>query len=279
MGGGRGARRLSDNPPAVLEMIHRAPHPALAPHLAGGYWGYREARPRPRRVEIAQSGIVLHVALGAGLAIDGAWRTSFVAGLYDAPVVLDHDGDQLGIQVNLTPLGARRLLARPLGDLARETVPIGDAAGRAADELGERLAGLPDWPARFAALDAFLLARLRDAPEPRPDVAYAWSRLSATGGRLPVGALCRELGCSRRHLAARVGQELGLAPKALARVLRFERAAADVRAGAPLAGVAARRGYADQAHLTRDFRALAGMSPGAYRAQVTNVQDGTAGRT
>ncbi len=256
----------------MLEMVFRAPHPALRPHVAGGYWGYAESGPPVRRVEVVQTGIVLHIALGPPLEVDGKERDSFVAGLYDAPVVLDHAGTQLGIQVNLTPLGARTLLARPLGDLARSTVALDDVLGRVTRDVAEELAGLPDWPSRFDVLDSWLLRRLRDAPDPRPDVAYAWSRLARTGGRVPVGTLCAELRCSRRHLAGRFADELGLGPKTVARMLRFERADAAVRAGQPLAAVAAACGYADQAHLTRDFRAFAGRPPAAHRRAVTNDQ-------
>ena len=94
-------------------------------------------------------------------------------------------------------------------------------------------------------------------------------RLEATGGRLAVADLARELGCSRRHLARRVGEEVGLGPKAFARVLRFRRAAgrlADPSGPSP-AAVAAACGYSDQAHLTREVTALAGLPPAALRAE------------
>nr|WP_230416296.1 helix-turn-helix domain-containing protein [Micromonospora tarapacensis] len=53
----------------------------------------------------------------------------------------------------------------------------------------------------------------------------------------------------------------GYGPKTLARILRMRRALALARTGVPLAEVAARTGYADQAHLTRDTRALTGLPP------------------
>jgi AraC-like DNA-binding protein len=121
-----------------------------------------------------------------------------------------------------------------------------------------------------------LLALLARAAPVRPDVARAWRRLVETHGTLGVEAVARELGCSRRHLAARFGEELGLSPKRLARVLRFRRAHALLgeRPGTPLAGLAAECGYADQAHLTREFRALAGVTPGAFAASFPSVQAG-----
>jgi len=239
----------------------------------GGYQGFDQSMDAPvRRLELPHAGIVLIVSLGPRIDVDGDAHGSFVAGLYDAPVTVTDDGHQSCLQANLTPLGARMLLGLPMRELAGRTVALDDVLG--GGDLAQRLAELPTWPARFAALDAFLLRRLRDAVAPRPDVAYAWARLEHTGGRVAIGALCGELGCSGRHLSARFGEEVGMAPKAFARVLRFERAAALLADGVRPAQVSATCGFADQSHLNREFRALAGRSPVALAAQVTNVQDG-----
>jgi AraC-like DNA-binding protein len=98
-----------------------------------------------------------------------------------------------------------------------------------------------------------------------------------------VEDLARELGWSRRHLAVQFRDALGFTPKAMARVIRFERMLDRLRAGDPLADVAYDAGYADQAHLNRDFRAFSGLAPTDYLRRiedpamlgvVTFVQDG-----
>ena len=68
-------------------------------------------------------------------------------------------------------------------------------------------------------------------PAPAPEVAWTYSRLAAAGGRLAVGPLADEVGWSRRHLAARWRRDVGMGPKAVARVLRFQRALRLLRAG------------------------------------------------
>ena len=68
-----------------------------------------------------------------------------------------------------------------------------------------------------------------------------------------------ETGWSRRHVTERFRRQLGVSPKAYARLLRFEHASSllsDPPAGRTLADVAMEAGYYDQSHLTRDFVAL-----------------------
>src|SRR5262249_3970784 len=114
-----------------------------------------------------------------------------------------------------------------------------------------------------------VLGRKLEPVEPAPQVAWAWRRLLAAQGTLPIESLARELGWSRRHLAERFRREIGLAPKVAARVLRWEHACAMLaRPGrrSRLADVAADCGYADQSHLTREWVALSGLTPRAWLA-------------
>jgi len=256
------------SPAGDWETVARPPHPALRPLVHRGYLGYREdVGAALRRLEVPHEAITVILNLGPAIMVDGPRFGSFVAGLHDRAVVTEHGGEQLGIQMDLTPLGAQMLFGLPMGELSRRVVAL-DAVLPA--ELTEHLAELPDWPERFALLDAFLLARLQRAPAPRPDVAFAWSRLSATHGAVGIAQLCAELGCSRRHLSGRFAQDVGLGPKAIARILRFRRVLSLLdRADGParFAEIAAVGGYYDQPHLNRDFRELAGCTPTEYVAR------------
>jgi AraC-like DNA-binding protein len=254
-----------------MELATRAPHPALATHIRS-LAGWRERADGPvRRAELPGGRIVLVVSFGPTLDVDGHRFHSFVAGLHDAPAHTEHEGEGHGIQAYLTPLGARRLLGMPMGELTRQVVELEDLIGPRAHELAERLAAAHGWAARFALLEHAIAERVLAAPPVAAELEWAWRRLHDSDGAVQVGELADELGWSRRHLAATVGRELGMPPKALARLLRFERAAGMLRAGAPLADAALDSGYYDQAHFNRDFRAFAGVTPTAYR--VTSVQD------
>jgi AraC-like DNA-binding protein len=268
----------------MLEILRRAVHPALAGHVAGSAaWAFAERGAPARRPELPHGGIVLVVSAGPLIEVDGSRYTALLAGLYDRPVVTGHDGEQAGVEVFLTPPGARRVLGMPLAELARRTVAPEDVLGRAGRELAERVAGAPSHTARLDVLEAWLRRRLRDAAPVRADVARAWGRIVAARGDIAMEDVRAELGCSRRHLATRFAEEVGLPPKAYARVVRFERASALLAAGRAPAEVAALCGYSDQAHLGREVAALADSTPGRLRAAapvsapVTDVQD-AAGR-
>ena len=205
------------------------------------------------------------VRLGAGKALE---HRSFVAGLYDGYADVASLGGAHCMQVDFTPLGAHRFFGLPMRDLTAQTVAL-DLLGRF-DELRERLFEAPDWTHRFALLDGFVRQRLGEAAPPCSRVAWAWQRLVRSGGRIKVGTLAEEVEWSRKHLAQRFSMEVGVAPKTLGRILRFAgtRKAIDtsVRARTQIdwAGLAADRGYADQAHLVREFHALAGVAPTTY---------------
>ena len=132
------------------------------------------------------------------------------------------------------------------------------------------------WSERFAALDRILLGLLAGSSSDAapPEVLRAWQLLGSTGGGIRVGDLAEEVGWSRRHLGQRFTAELGVTPKEAARVLRFQRSRRLVTAGRRLADAAALSGYADQAHLTREWQELGGYAPTEYlREELPFLQD------
>ncbi|KUM76040.1 helix-turn-helix transcriptional regulator [Streptomyces curacoi] len=106
------------------------------------------------------------------------------------------------------------------------------------------------------ALEDVALERAADAESPDPLLRRVVTALDA--GR-PVAATADELGLGVRQLHRRCLTAFGYGPKTLARILRLQRALGLARRGVPFADTAARAGYADQAHLSREVRELAGL--------------------
>jgi AraC-like DNA-binding protein len=183
----------------------------------------------------------------------------------EGQVLTEHDGRSDGMQVDLSPYAARVLFRVPMDSLAGRIVPLEDLLGRRAALLVEQLQETPDWAGRFAVLDATLAGWLTETRPPQPAVSWAFEQLRATHGRVRVAQLAEELGWSRKRLVAGFREHVGLTPKAVARVLRFERA---VRLAEETdlswLEIALRCGYYDQAHLIREFRAISGCTPGTF---------------
>ncbi|MBB4685250.1 helix-turn-helix domain-containing protein [Amycolatopsis jiangsuensis] len=249
----------------------RPPHPVLRP-LVSRYIGYAQDdvtlavhRGLPSRH------VTLVISLAdpvqcAGLPGEGRWQ-AMVGGLHTAPALITQSRLQRGLHLELDPLGVRTLLGVTAAELSGRITDLADFGGDLA-RLPERLAEAPDWPSRFDLLDRTLAARATEPTTPPAELAQAWRRLRHTGGLLRVGELAEEIGWSRRHLGERFRAELGLPPKQAARVLRFERAGGLLRAGhRDLAAVALAAGYYDQAHLSNEWRALAGCSPRTWLAE------------
>ena len=233
------------------------------------YAEYEEFSTSPvsrREIPGPASVLVIELAdpiLAAGAAQDGNMRstTAFLGSPGRGPAVTWHGGFQHCIEIRLTLLGTYQLFGS-MRDLAGCIVPLDALWGCRAGQLTARLASAGAWHWRFDLLDRVLGTTLMTGTEPDPEVAYAWTRLHDTAGNLTVGTLVRETGWSRGRLAERFRAQTGLAPKAVATLLRFHRAIDLIDQGVlSLTSIAASCGYYDQAHFNRDFRTFAGCSP------------------
>ena len=185
---------------------------------------------------------------------DGGTISMFVAGpdtrAHLAPI---ESGTRL-VGIRFVPGVASSVLGVPLDEVRDQRVPLEELWGRSAHDLAERIAH-DDRPERVLA--STVRDRLTAAPDPAT-VAIV-GRVERATGRGLVARLADELGMSSRHLQRRCLTVFGYGAKTLHEVLRFQRALRLARAGGPLAHVAATVGYADQAHMARVSRRLAGV--------------------
>ena len=303
--------------------------PAWLRPFVSGYTGYRQEGVAPvRHRGLPSPELTFIVTLDDPLAIDshpdpgqpaGSYDT-LLGGLHTSPALVSHQGRWSGVQLGLTPLGARTLLGLPAAGLANWDAEATDVIGGFAAQLRERVVEQPTWAGRFAVIDQLLERRAAEVEADRretvrPEVGYAWRRLRETRGAVGVAGLAAETGLSARRLGSLFRDEFGLAPKEAGRVFRFtharrrigqaamggrlgagggggtaggdagggtapagrdagggtapagSRGTADGGPGTTFARLAAECGFYDQAHLAREFRALAGCPPSVWLAE------------
>tara|TARA_R110002167_G_scaffold54305_2_gene154668 strand:+ start:96 stop:944 length:849 start_codon:yes stop_codon:yes gene_type:complete len=245
--------------------------------LAGlvlGYQGYVErGGPVLCQREVSTTLIPVVINFGPVFRVDssGTGRgpedlRSFVAGLDGGPAAVASTGASFCMQVDFSPPGAYRFFGLPMREFAGDIVPLDALLGDDFRRLADVLFCATDWTSRFALLDGFVRARLRRHPAPSPQVAWAWRQLNRSQGRERIDALAARVGWSRKHLADRFAAEIGRPPKTVARLLRFEHLHGLLGTGETpdWSALAHDCGYADQAHLVREFRHFAGITPGDY---------------
>jgi len=246
-----------------------------APYLCGfinSYCSYMERTSTfTRRRELPSDRITMIINLGEPIRVmiredASEWSeqaTGFVSGLSDSYAMTETGGSQRGVEVNLTPIGAHLMFGLPMHELANRVVTLEQMFGNRAELLREVVSEAPGDSARFGLLDHFFGSLLDDARSPVPSVTRALGRLKQSAGTVSVESLALEIGCSRRHLTTGFREQVGLSPKLLGRILRFEHAVSliDSDKAYGWARLAQVCGYFDQAHLIRDFKQFSGSPP------------------
>ncbi len=152
----------------------------------------------------------------------------------------------------------------PACELLDSRVPLTDLWGMApADRLAEQLAAAASPAAAAGILDHAVadLASGAPAPDPLIDELVAMYETTPPAADRAVQFASRAMSVGERRLHRHCRAAVGYGPKMLERVLRFQRARRIARGTTSLALVAALAGYADQAHLSRECRGLAGTTP------------------
>lgn len=174
-------------------------------------------------------------------------------------------GTLLVFTIHFHPAGFHHLFGIPMRELANRALCAGAVLGREATDLHERLCEAADDASRVAAAEAFLRRRMDGRPPAGPAHRAALA-IAAGRGRVDVASLARAACLSPRQLERRFLEEVGISPKTLSRLTRFEHML-DLRRERPDASwsrIAVEVGYYDQMHLVKEFHALAGESPSSF---------------
>lgn len=196
------------------------------------------------------------------VGFDGIW----LSGPHQTPIDTEAPGGSALLGVAFRGHGLRPWLHADAEHSAEQTLPLADLLGDGVLRLRERLLETPEPAARFSMVEDWLVSRLLPRYAPSALIEWTLAAIESSGGFVGIEDLARQAGVSRAHLSRRFRLEVGLTPKALARVHRF-RAAIDWlsrRDRIPWGELAGRCGYYDQSHLIRDFQDFSGMAPGDF---------------
>jgi len=202
-------------------------------------------------------------------------KTAWLAGLQSGPMVGAQPPRQDVMGVRLCPAGAYALLKGPMREISELVVDLDDLVGRAADELAERCYDAASVGERLRRAADWVAERVMKARRVDPTIAWAAGRIEQNGGAVSIAELRQQTGLSKTRLAEAFREQIGLAPKLYARVVRFRSAAALLQKGAvSLVDVALAAGYYDQPHMNAEFRELSGLSPTEFLAARYPTGDG-----
>lgn len=285
---------------AEAKFFRRVPSPPLS-HIVSSIW-YGENAPAHELERFLPTGevdLIINVRDGQLRryevdALDSPRRFvgPVVSGAHSQPYMI-HTAQQASLLGVRFKLGcAREVIGVPLDALGNDHVALSDIWGSAAFALQDSVMTATTPEERCARVERSLAARLRGTRGPHPAIAAAVSALVGAEDPSPVTAVACASGLSARRFIEVFRRDVGLRPKQFARIMRFCRALR-LLSRCPhesLSSLALEAGYYDQAHFTREFKELSGLSPTAYRSAggaygnqvpllgVKTIQDGARSR-
>lgn len=251
--------------------LSREPAPALRPFVKR-LWASDGRGPHApgAREHILPTGL-MHVAIRLSPEPIALWEGgerrelghAVVGGARSSYCVKDVSVPSVAVGAQLNPGASRVLFGVPADALSECHTRLEDLWGAEVTHLRDRLGEARSLEARLALFEAVLLARLPRVRGVHPAVAEALATITER----PIAAVVERSGVSHRAFIDIFRRDVGLSPKVFARVARFQGVAARLaREGPSLADAAVEAGFADQAHLSREFATFAGVSPASYRA-------------
>jgi AraC-like DNA-binding protein len=274
--------------------VERASDPRLRPYVHG-YFATSSSLVRPareRHLPAAEVPLVLNFGAshtrvdarsGGGLQrLDHAW----VTGLQTRHHLSEAIGERRFMVVRFTPLGAHLFFHVPMDSLTDRAIPLAQVDPRIDSLVSDHVMVARGWAERFDAMERLIGSRVARYAVP-PHVERAWNGLVNARGQTPVASLAADALCSHRHLIQQFRTCIGLPPKRVAMLLRFNRSIDAVTQnglanspckpylegsappgadalGARWAQIALECGYFDQSHFIHEFRAFAGATPSEF---------------
>lgn len=256
---------------------HGEPHPALTPFVASvGYARGDVAHGRERVLPTGRAQLVVNLDADAMTSRHAGGEDRIggagLVGTTSTHAEVDPAHQRETVWVAFRPGGAYPFLPAPASAATDQLVELETLWGRTGAVLRERVLEAPTPAAKLRVVNQVLLDAAARPLEPDPRVRYA---VRALDRGATVRSVVDDLGTTPKRLIHAFTEQVGVTPKLFGRIRRFQRLLAAVPYDQPVdwAALAARCGYADQAHLIHEFRALAGIRPTEYRARSAGEQN------
>lgn len=251
--------------PGQFRHERRPPSAALA-DLVEHYWYVRwDLRALPPRLQATLPHPNVHLVVEQG--------ESHIYGVHTARFERRLEGLDFVFGIKFKPGGFHPFLRAPVSTLANRVLPAQAVFGADAKALAPCIAASADMEAMLAVAESFLLGHL---PPHDPNVARAGRLVAAIAGDLGLTSVDRLMAAAaidKRALQRLFQQYVGVGPKWVIQRYRLHEAIAQVQDGRPVswAALAQELGYFDQAHFSRDFRAIVGESPAGYARSIADM--------
>lgn len=194
---------------------------------------------------------------------------SFVIGPFKRKLMLYSDGVTRLVAVRFQPWGFYPFVTRSQASLVDRVALVEDVLGRESADLQRRLLDEGDGDRQLALLQEHFERRLA-AGGRRPASIEAALHIVQGHGLVSIREVSRVCGVPPRRMQRVFGNEIGLSPKLLSRIVRFNYARQLIARdpAAPLSQVAFETGYSDQAHFSKNFREMFDISPADFQEQL-----------
>ena len=246
------------------------PAPELAGHIAR-YWYVEVGRdvPAGHRHRVVADGCMALIAVESG-----STRHFALQGPHDTPQMVPVEPGDRYWGIRFWPDTGGLVLPCSPAELGGQVVPAGRYLGDALAPMLDRITSASDTSGAREACDHVMQPLVAGAPVPDPAVRLAVLAINASCGRAPVTSLGAQGGIGVRQLQRRFLHATGLTLKTYARIRRLRSSLTHLLepSSRSWGTVAADFGYADQAHLIREFRRLAGATPGEIAAYVADIE-------
>lgn len=194
----------------------------------------------------------------------GAW----ISGEHQEYIVIEASPESSMAGIRFRPGGAWPFFEFPISELTNHVVQLDLIWGREIGRLRELLLEAKSVDRKFKIMESFLLGLARGRLEPDLAIAFAVEQITRRPQHLVIGDLIEEVGYSHRYFLSRFKKQVGVTPKFLTRVFKFQHALKTLdglpRGDINWAALSFDWGYYDQAHFINDFRRFSGLRPTDY---------------